>query len=510
MRKLEILIPLMSGLISTSAAAQTPTYDYAPAPSGRAMHVLSDKKVVGEAPMPCRPKAIYRYDRMHIVSFCADKPGLLVVSIADPMKPQPIEIWSYDGKLLDVYPVGDKLWMDIKGEGSSPLVLQVETPAEVVPEALAVEIQDPPITPETSETSQTSEVAEAAEVVEATEATEAAEEVPIPTKVGKVLKVHDRDIVVDFGTADGFKKGGVVEFYAIREIQLDGERVTRDDTIAIGKIKSVHENRSVIEVGMNEDVSVGTPARYSTVNYRPEATPPRNGGSDEISMTVRPYLALGALGGGAIMDLSWMHRFEQPMALELSISPIGIAITNQGNAGAFAGHGFFTYDARSFQVGLGVGAARFQAAGLPTEVANGTAVPNTMEFGVSAGQYIRLGSRDGINVTTTTNFVIRNKEWDFGGLELDVQFPMGEFLPDTWLAFRGGGGLPGHTFAEVGLRTMVQGNGNKGSVFVTPTIGYGSITTQEYDDCEFRAGFQCLEQSRYSGPMVGVTVEWRP
>ncbi len=497
MRKSALMFPMMTCLVATSAAAQTATYDYIAAPSGRTMQVVSNKKVVGEAPMPCRPKTIFRYDAAHIVATCADKPGLLVVDISEPISPIPMEIWGYEGKLLDVYLVGDKVWMDIKGLGSSPLVLQTEAPIAPPEEVVVVE------EPEVIEEPAPREVQEVA--------VSDIEENSVPIRVGKVLKVDERDIVVDFGSNDGFKKGDDVEFYETREIQLEGERVKRDDTVAVGRIKSLEETRAVIEVGMNEDVNVGTPARYTSVDYKANyLAPPRNGGSDEILMTIRPYLALGSLGGGAIMDASWMHRFEEPMAIELSLSPMGFAITDQGSAAAFAGHAFFTYDARVFQVGLGVGVARFKASDLASEVATGEALPDTMEFGISAGQYVRLGARDGFNLTTTTNFVVRNKEWDFGGIASELQAPIGVLLPDTWMIVRGGGGLPGHIFGEIGLRTMVKGNGNKGSVFITPTLGYGNITTQEYEDCDYRPGFQCLVDNDYGGPMVGATVEWRP
>ncbi len=499
MKRMKFLLPLLTAFIGTNAAAQTESYEYSAAKTGRAMQVVLNKAIVGESAMPCRAKTVFRYDASRIVATCVDKPGLLVVDVSEPTKPQPIEIWGYEGKLLDVYLVGDKVWMDIKGQGSSPLVLQTEAPVEPPREEAVVVVEAPrvietPTEPKTPEATLEVEVEAAA-----------------PIRIGKVLKVDNRDIVVDFGTEDGFKKGDDVEFYSTREIQLEGERVKRDDTVAVGRIKSIDVNRAVIEVGMNEDVSIGTPARYTATDYKANhLAPPRNGDSDEISVTVRPYLALGSLGGGAIMDASWMHRFESPIAVELSISPGGFAITDQGSAAAFAGHGFVTYDARVFQVGLGLGVARFKAKDLPYELGSGDTMPETMEFGVSAGQYVRLGARDGFSLTMTTNFVVRDKQWDFGGITSELQVPLGKLLPDTWMILRGGGGLPGHIFGEMGLRTMVRGNGNTGSVFVTPLLGFGSITTPEYEDCGYRSGSQCLVDNDYGGPMVGVTVEWRP
>jgi hypothetical protein len=481
-------------LSSVSLAAEPVTY--APAPEGRALSVLEDAKVTGQAPMPCRPNRIYRYDATRIVSTCEDKPGLLVIDVAQPNTPLAVEILGYDGKLLDVYLVGNTVWIDLQGQGSIPLQL----------------------TPSTSSTKPAIEEKPMLVGEETPDAEEPKESIgtltsesPKYAAIGTVLKFENRDVFISLGTNDGFKKGDSVEFFERLDVELTNENTTKDETVALGKIKSITANRSVIEVELNQVIKEGTSVRHSREEFKPNYfNPARNPGLTEYVMTVRPFIALGALGGGAIVDASVTHRFEFPMAIQFSLSPLGLAATNEGGTGTFAAHGFVTYDARVFQVGLGAGLSRFDLDDLPSEIFVGQTIPETTAIGFSVGQFVRLGAHDGLNFTATTNFVVRNMEFDFGGMSGSLQVPMSQLLADTWFIVRGGGGVPGHVFGEVGLRTLILGNGNKGSFFITPTLGAANLTAQEYGPCDFGEAEQCRDSVDYGGPMVGATLEWRP
>jgi len=491
---LRYTLPCLLTILTSLPAVAANSVTYAPS-GGESLLVLADGQTRHEAPMPCKPQNLYKYDASRLVATCVDKPGLLIVDIRAPERPRPMEIMGFEGKLLKVYLVGDQVWVDIQGDGSVPLMLstfpgtQTEAPLGE-PEALAEKAQEDEVTE--------------AEIERPELATH-------PVATGTVLKFEHRDVFVDLGTQDGFKKGDTVEFFQTVEVALEAENVTKDETISLGRIKSVTQNRAVVEVPLNIVIPTGTRVRFSREAFRPDfIAPARNSGITEYILTVRPYIALGALGGGGIIDASVVHRFEFPMALQLNLSPLGFALTNKGNAGTFAAHAFLTYDARVFQVGLGAGVSRFDSGNAPSQIFPGEPTPEVTQVGFSAGQFVRLGAHDGLNFTATTNFVVRDDEFEFGGLSGAFQIPLSTFLDDTWLIFRGGGGLPGHAFGEVGLRTLILGNGNKGSLFITPTIGGANIKTQEYGDCPYAGPEKCLISTDYGGPMVGATVEWRP
>lgn len=491
MRRFHGLLPFVSTLAFSTLATAAEPATYAPSPEGRALSIVQGGDVMGQAPMPCRPGRIYRYDATRIVATCDDKPGLLIVDVTRPNSPRALEIQGFDGKLTDVYLVGETVWVDLQGQGSMPLELAPQLTPNKEPIADVY----------TNETEK--------EVKEIDEAP--APLASQPHVVGTVLKFENRDVFISLGSQDGFKKGDSVEFFERMDVALDNESTTKDETIALGKIKSITAKRSVVEIALNQVIKEGTSVRYSREEFKPDyLNPARNPGITEYVMTVRPFIALGALGGGAIVDASVTHRFDFPMALQLSLSPLGFAATNKGGAGTFAAHGFLTYDARVFQVGLGAGLSRFDLDDLPYEIFAGQTIPETTAIGFSVGQFVRLGAHDGLNFTATTNFVVRNSEFDFGGMSGSLQVPLSQLLADTWFIMRGGGGVPGHIFGEVGLRTLILGNGNKGSFFITPTLGAANITAQEYGDCELSEAEKCRQSVDYGGPMVGATLEWRP
>lgn len=485
--------------LATPALAQSKGYTYTPSATERVLVVNKDGQAFAQVPVPCKPGKVLPYDATRLVATCEGKPGLLILDVSDPAKPNPVEIQSTEGKIPDIYLVGAQLWVELEGQGAKPLKLTAavaSTPATTpTPPAKPAEPAEPaPTTPEAP-----------------------AEQPPqdnIPKAVGEVLKGNAREIVISVGKAAGFAKGDAIELYELRDVELEGEKIQKEEMLAIGRIKSVTEERAIVEVGLNEKIPVGAKARISRhQGYTPNLTsPPRTPGITEYTLTIRPFLPLGALGVGGIFDASITHRFDAPVAVDVIIAPLGIALTNKGNETAFSGHAFLSYDAQVFQLGLGVGLARFEKANLPFNIPAGESAPQTHEVGFSAAQYVRLGARDGFNLTAQTNFVIRGDEFDFGGLSAQLQLPTSVVIQDTWLILRGGGGLPGHVYAEIGLRNLVKGNGQEGSLFVTPTIGGASISSPIYEKCNRFDGTsdeQCKNSQIFGGPMIGVTLEWR-
>ena len=72
---------------------------------------------------------------------------------------------------------------------------------------------------------------------------------------------------------------------------------------------------------------------------------------------------------------------------------------------------------------------------------------------------------------------------------------------------------------EVGLRVLTLGNGDHGSLFLTPSLGGAYLFGEVEEDCGSIPDPQtgesvvikdgCVNDIEYGGPMVGLGVEWR-
>ena len=496
--------------LATTALAQqsAPALTYRASDAGRALEVWRGDVRVTTMGMPCRPSKLFPAGPGRLAATCEGRDGVLIISTEQPERPVALEILGFEGQLKEVYMVEDRVWVDLGPRGARPLSLAQGTQERASDAPAAA---SPP--PAAADAPAASSDAPAQPPQDAEDA-DPSPTPTAPTAIGRVLKTQDRDVVIDVGTAQGFRKDQHIEFFTTRQIDLGGESVARDEVLARGRIKSVAQTRAVVEIGLNEALPQDAKARHSVIytQWNP-FSPPRTAGVTEYTLTVRPFLAIGALGGGAIMDASITHRFDSALALDLMLSPLGFVATNQGGAGAFAAHGLVSYDSRVFQLGLGLGLAR--AGELPNDAPYQLRVDEKAPatgVGVSAAQLVRLGARDGLSLTAMTNFMVQDGAFRFGGLNAQLQLPVSMLLSDSWLIMRGGGGLPGHIFGELGLRTLIQGSGHAGSFLVTPTIGAATVSEDVYEPCQesFDPNVnRCRSSVTYGGPMVGVTLEWR-
>jgi hypothetical protein len=111
---------------------------------------------------------------------------------------------------------------------------------------------------------------------------------------------------------------------------------------------------------------------------------------------------------------------------------------------------------------------------------------------------LRLGARDGLSLTTRSNIVLFHRELGFGGMIATLQVPLST---GYWLTLGGGGGDLGYGYGELGLRTLVEGNGGAGSKFLYVSLG-GAGIFESHKECSL-----CTEM--VAGPMAGIGGEWR-
>jgi hypothetical protein len=269
---------------------------------------------------------------------------------------------------------------------------------------------------------------------------------------------------------------------------------TEEVLYAVGEVVRSSPGRARVEIGTNEQVPSHAKARPTAAPVtRATFAPPRAAGVWELAFLARPFLVLGDLGAGALLDANVGYRWQQPFHVQASLTPLGFG---SARAGAIAALGAFiagSYDTRLFEVGLGLG---------------GQTV-NEPEFGLNPGsgllisQLLRLGARDGAHLDFLSYVTLFHSNFDFSGLRVTAQIPLGA---RTWLRLAGGAGSLGVAFGEVGLRLLTAGNGGPGSLFLTTTIGGTGLSRS----CsEVPDSTSTCSARDYSGPMIGFGLEFR-
>jgi hypothetical protein len=323
--------------------------------------------------------------------------------------------------------------------------------------------------------------------------------------VGTVVDVEPGVVIVGLGLNDGLERDGHVELFRRRSVGLGGgERATRIDTIAVGHVVAVSEKRARVELGLGERVGEDALARPTSAPLTGDPTAPQHvSGIWEASVALRPFLALRTVGAGTVSSARLIYRFESPLAVHLNAFPLSGGLAREGNVSAVGADVALAYDARIFSLGLGIGATQ-----IGMESLGGIAIDE--EGGPTITQYGRIGARDGLHLRLQNSFVVANRELFFAGADATIQVPLDSVVSNSWIVFHGGGHVGGQFLGEAGLRLLVRGNGDRGSLFVTPTVGGGLVSNEEpIPNCTADFPSDCTELVSYGGPLIGLELEWR-
>jgi hypothetical protein len=323
--------------------------------------------------------------------------------------------------------------------------------------------------------------------------------------VGEVVKVLEDSVVVSLGESDGLAEGDRVELFRRDAVPLrDGDTITRVERLAIGKAVDVGNRNARVTVGLNERVPAGGLARPTDgmITENPVA-PRRVGDLWEISVAVRPMLALGQIGAGTLNSSRAVYRLDSPFAVHLTTTPFSLGFGDQSTVSALGADALFAYDGQLLSIGLGAGAIDIDDYDSGAESVQSRAT-------LSVSQFVRLGSRDGFNLTLHNAFYLGEDAFRFGGLDGDLQIPLDTIFEDTWAVVHIGGHTSQHILGETGLRVLLRGNGDRGSLFATFTAGAGYVgETIEAPNCEPTYSGDCRAYPGYGGPLVGAELEWR-
>lgn len=346
---------------------------------------------------------------------------------------------------------------------------------------------------------------------------------PLPTPSASarlpLLERHAGRVVIDAPAELDLTAGQHVELFVEREVDLGGgAKATREERVAVGRVTAVGQGRAEVDLGLGERVPAGAFARPTKAPLTASMfVSPRLTDLWELRFAFRPFLALGTVGFGMVDDLRATYRFDAPVALHLVLEPAGVGVADDGNILALAGNLIATYDSALFEVGLGLGWSAVNGdLGWSSEDASGA---GSFEFervkdGFSIAQLARLGAIDGLNVTVLNSFLLYEDKFNYGGTRATVQVPVDDNL---WFIAAGGGGSSGYAFGEIGLRVLVAGNGDHGTVLLTPSLGGAALFGETEESCmvwnpstQVTEPGTCISDIDYGGPMVGIAIEYRP
>jgi len=304
---------------------------------------------------------------------------------------------------------------------------------------------------------------------------------------GTVIETGPGYVVVSLGRDDGLRPGHHLAFYDADEPVSGSLSPVRSRRVAIGLVDSVSMSHARVVLGTRERVAKGARAHHTVEPLTASSVaPPRVSDVWEIGFVARPFLILDDLGGGVVSDAWIGKRYEAPFHLEARVAPFAVGAGEAGTTVPTAAFLTASYDAKLFEVGLGLGAETVHDPAFDLEVGSG----------LSVVQMVRLGARDGLNLTVRTHVVLFHSEFEFSSVQMQAQIPFGG---ETWLIAGGGGGSVGAGYGELGLRALLTGNGDRDSFFLTAVVG--GVNVFEQDNFSSRID--------YTGPMVGIGGEWR-
>jgi hypothetical protein len=314
---------------------------------------------------------------------------------------------------------------------------------------------------------------------------------------GVVKRVDARNVIITLGRAEGVAHGDRIELsreYVDPDYDDPGAKL--HEVLAVGTVTDAFEHTARVRLGVNEDVPIGstaTPTHAPTTSSL--AGPPRARGYWEVGAAFRPFLALGQFGGGALLSGYAGRHFGAPFHLQAFFDPLALATSDNDKTVSVANAAVTgSYDSRFFEMGFGIGG----------QSVNSTEFLIQPGSGLTLVQLIRLGALDGLNFTARTSVVIFHSQFAFGGMVANLQIPV---TTGYWLNLAGGGGDVGYGYGEIGLRTLLDGNGGAGSKFLYVAAG-GSGVFQSNPECNFNFDFRGCE-TIYAGPMATIGGEWR-
>lgn len=512
MTRISCCIGLAVALFAASAPAQEGGWTYG----------IEDGKLVaasGETQKPVElpgvPVALLVRGTKLYAALGAD--GVAVLDLADPGAPVVAQrIPVAQGKVTGFVVIDDAVWMRI--DSTAAVLVEGGVPGGGAPGAAVV---TPMIAGQPAATAPAAPASQPA-------APAIARDEPI-----RILAV-DRakgTVKLDAGSTDGVQAGDRFVVHRAVEMDAGGDGAfTAQTTIADLEAEAVGEEVTLANVWRGDRVEVSDVARAAEEGHRPSAVYPRRLGQiGEVSVVVRPLFNVGNEKGFGMLCDATVAWWGKHLFYDLRFQPLGFGWTDDGNPASSSILGELGYDGRAFALGVGAGVA----------IVNGDIGESLVSRGVyemsedggggslewedraraafALSQVVRLGARDGLNLTLYNLLLYYDPPGDdyddedsgaqgfyYGGTSGKITIPLAARVN---LFFGGGGGLVGYWFSEAGVFFWARGHGDAGSIGVSASGGAAGIWGYLHEG-------NGEETSRVDilGPMIslGLTVRFGP
>ena len=416
--------------------------------------------------------------------------GVSVVDKSDPASPRVVGTLlpgvAVSGLLVD----GERLWVLVLHEGAqgfslaTPLAPVALLPGEGAPSSR------PPSPPQPGEPAGSAVPPSSSETA-AADAAGSPRAAPAPPP-GRVLEVKSGRVIFELGGGDGVRPGDRVRVVAQRpvkkpDLQEGGttERPSGEIT-AVVEVEEGEGARAMALLGRG-DIAVAGDLVERTDASRSERLwlPRRAGFAWRVGFMARPFLSLGNIGGGALVD--WYARYtfaELPLSLGVELAPLAVNITGAQSVGFGGVAGSAAFSTDYFEVGLGVGGLGAVATGMSGDPYGRLSILQELRLGAVDG--LHLSWRSGVYVEPQAPGVDQSGGFQLGMGRGELCVPLTSHLS---LFGAGAFGLPGYGFGELGLRSLFFGTGAPGTLILTTSLGATFVAT--------------------GGPAVSFGMEWR-
>jgi hypothetical protein len=414
--------------------------------------------------------------------------GVWVVELDAARGDRLIERRAVEGSAVGVFSRGGRVWVELQTSIARPL----EPPPGAPPaqdDAGTAQFRDQDLTDALRRTPELAPLPPPPELA------------PLPSSValrpvaGRVLSSVAGRVVIDLGRGQ-VMVGDRIEFGVPVEERTPQHSFQRREVAAVGRVTSVSDTRSLVELGIDEVVPIRADAivtKRSLTSNR--SAPPRLAGTWSIAGVLRPFFALDQFGLGSLNEFFVAYADARPLRYQLVLSPLAFAAGDDGDTFAALAVFILSYDTRLFEIGLGLGGQTIN---------DGDYEPGS---GLTVSQTLRFGAHDGLNVSVRNDISLFHSEFGYSAFNGQAQIPVSD---RGWVVLQGGGGTVGHAFFEVGGKALLRGNGAPGSLFLRGTIGYAALF-ENADQIVFDpSGFFTLSEERsFGGPLIGLGLEWR-
>ncbi len=356
---------------------------------------------------------------------------------------------------------------------------------------------------------------------------------------GHVVEVRSEVALLDIGSGQGVKVGDRYELRS-QDLKLQYSLATGKDEMlptntvtAVVAVSSVAEGKALVKLGRGDRTRVGDAAVPTGRDLtRDDWFPGYERNLNRIRARVAPFLGIDTLSAGMMTTALYDRTFNFPMRVEAGFSNIGF-VFGEDFAAPFHANVVPSYDTDFFEVGLGVGYVYSS---------------NDRRRGLSFLQKVRLGTVDGLNLTVHNSFVYQRSsysswfgydesggkpvtlgesctpydddeeytgyEFNWEGIDATLSVPLTSrvTLITDW-SFSNAGWF----YGDIGIRTLVMGNGGHGTLIIPVTIGGVMVDDfvpsykSTYCDADSKtySSYQEYDSKTYGGPVVSIGIDYR-